>query len=79
MTGRAGLLKSFEAAMRQRWAPVGTAGTVPSPGAQRTEITSHEEGIPGLNVVEGSSSLNPIKKDLGSKVLRDLIKRKFLI
>lgn len=30
-------------------------------------------------MVEGSSILNPIKKDLVSNVLRDLIKRKFLI
>lgn len=40
-------------------------------------FTEMKAGIPGLNVVEGSSTLNPIKKDLGSQVLRDLIKGSF--
>ena len=68
---------------------MGPAGPAPSPRARppeqgfgsvhRDNFTDTKEGIPGLNVVEGSSTLNPIKKDLGSQVLRDLIKRKFLI
>ena len=64
------------------------ANAAPSRG-QRTEPgfssvnqdtqTKMKGGVPGLNVGEGNSISNPIKKDFVSKALRDLITSKFLI